>query len=546
MVKLIKPAKPTLETRNVSLVSFQNSEILQQKAFEERRSIVHGITLVIFAAQFFVLLVSVLLIFLGVSVFAFSIIGVIANLVLLSNLYLTRRVCSKSELEFATFLLPASMFLFVLLVNLIYQPGGSISAAFIMAAAFTGIVGLEVRKLTLLLILNGLGLVFTLINNYFLKFYPFDPLIASNRFIEVLLWLSIFMVTVGTVLVTAIRLNRSKLEVERHAAELSRVLSALDSSVKFSANVSADVSRVMATLEETSRTQSYQMQEQTSAFTEVATSLSELSNTASQIAALAEAATSFSSEMVKAAEHVMSTNDYSQDLATKGSQAVAETAASAHTGRNQMEVLGQRLLQLTEQMRRVSSVVELIDSIADETHLLALNAAIEAAGTGISSSDAGRRLQGERFGVIAQEIRNLAERSREATEEVRQFIGAMQASVAAAVLVAEESKKGVVATSARSTIAGAVIEQLIGLIKQNSHSASQILQAMQEIKVRCEEISIATLQQRTASYQISESVQGVSENSRAFAVQVNHLAVAVSQVSGRVDELTGTLTASVR
>jgi methyl-accepting chemotaxis protein len=282
-------------------------------------------------------------------------------------------------------------------------------------------------------------------------------------------------------------------------------------------------------------------QEQVAAVSEVTTSLEELNESASQIAASAASASEAANQTVQVATEVRETNEVVKSAVTEGNQAVEQAIDSVARVRNRIELLGQRLLHLTEQTRQVSSIIDIIEEIADETHLLALNASIEAAG-GISheeSSDATTRTtsRGDRFGVIALEVKNLSDRSREATEEVRQGIAEMQGAVAAAVLVAEEGKKETSAALSRSQIAGAVIEKLNEVISSSVSRADQILTSVEEVNLRCDEISVATSQQRTANQQILFTMRNIVEVSQQSAGVVTELSETAHRVNSHVNEL---------
>jgi methyl-accepting chemotaxis protein len=339
-------------------------------------------------------------------------------------------------------------------------------------------------------------------------------------------------------LVFAWRMNNAAEVSENQTDLLRELLVTLNTTTEFGVSLSRDLTGVTAELNSTSLEQASGAQQQVASVTEVTTSLEELNETASQIAANAEIAAMSANQGVTIANEVRENGELAQASVSEGEEAVEQTTTSVERVRNRIELLGQRLLYLTEQTRKVGSIIDIIDDIADETHLLALNASIEAAGSTGSNETAGPlNVRGERFGVIAQEVKNLSDRSRESTEEVREAITEMQGAVAAAVLVAEESKKDTAGALSRSQVAGMVIGKLSQVIAANAASAEQILRTVEEVNVRCEEIKIATGQQRSANQQILSTMRYISEVARDNANAVSGISGAVSRVNTRLDDL---------
>src|SRR5690606_34466294 len=136
---------------------------------------------------------------------------------------------------------------------------------------------------------------------------------------------------------------------------------------------------------------------------QVATAFQEMSATAQDVAHNA----------AQAAEAARNADQASRE----GLQVIDTTTASIELLANEMNVAMQEVEGLASSSEQIGSVLEVIRAIAEQTNLLALNAAIEAARAG----EAGRG-----FAVVADEVRNLASRTQESVEEIRQVIEGLQ------------------------------------------------------------------------------------------------------------------------
>jgi methyl-accepting chemotaxis protein len=118
----------------------------------------------------------------------------------------------------------------------------------------------------------------------------------------------------------------------------------------------------------------------------------------------------------KAIESASRTEEFS--LASQG--AIEKNLAGLEEIRVQMESIRATVEELAERTRKIGSITERVEDFADQSNLLALNATIEAARAG----DAGRG-----FGVVAQEIRDLADRSLQSTHEIRQTLTDIEVAI---------------------------------------------------------------------------------------------------------------------
>ena len=274
--------------------------------------------------------------------------------------------------------------------------------------------------------------------------------------------------------------------------------------------------------------------EQVAAVIEVTTSMEELSETALQIATNTVSVSQAANAALDAATEVKDVTARTVDVSETGRRAVDAAVFGIETVRDKIESLAERLLMLAERSRQISNIVALITSIADETHLLSLNAAIESAGAGEN---------GARFSVIANEVKSLADRSLDATREVRSVIGDVQTAIAAAVLAAEEGKKETIGAVELAYQAGEVIGNMSSVVETASTSALTIVDAVSSVVQLADEIALATRQQQSASDQVVQTLRSIGEVAREVAdgsATINQTVSALQNLSAELGMLEAT------
>ena len=148
----------------------------------------------------------------------------------------------------------------------------------------------------------------------------------------------------------------------------------------------------------------------TSSMIETATSINETSTTVEEVRQSAR----ISSDKAK---NVSETAQKTAQVSQSGQKAVEDNSKVMDNIRRQMDSIAQTIIQLSEQSQSIGGIIASVTDIADQSNLLAVNAAIEAARAGD---------QGKSFAVVAQEIKNLATQSKNATSQVRTILNDIQ------------------------------------------------------------------------------------------------------------------------
>jgi len=203
--------------------------------------------------------------------------------------------------------------------------------------------------------------------------------------------------------------------------------------------------------------------------------------------------------------------------ANQGGDVVTKTVNEMVEIKQEVNAAAAQVGELAAKADSIGQVLSVISDIADQTNLLALNAAIEAARAGE---------HGRGFAVVADEVRKLAERTQQATQEVARSVNAIQEGTKGAV----EKIQGCTERVGRGS----------ELAKNAGEALKQIVSGSNDVRVAIESISAAAQQQSTASEEVSRSMEqirsGTRESSEA-AQQASQAASALSQQSERLREI---------
>jgi len=181
------------------------------------------------------------------------------------------------------------------------------------------------------------------------------------------------------------------------------------------------------------------------------------------------------------------------------------------------------ITKLEEDSSSIGMVLDVIKGIAEQTNLLALNAAIEAARAGE---------QGRGFAVVADEVRTLASRTQESTNEIQAMIERLQAGTRDAVKVMMHAKELGEDGSAQTEATAEALAEISGSVKSINDMTTQIAGAAEEQTAVTEEMS------RNIT-NITEASESTLQGSIQTAETTEHLKSLSEQLHGVLDEFSG-------
>lgn len=229
-----------------------------------------------------------------------------------------------------------------------------------------------------------------------------------------------------------------------------------------------------AELQASANQQATGVKEQVTSMNEINTTISELLATSRQIAESAQRVAQIASETTASARD----GDGTVDRATQSILGI----------RRQVDQIVNHMLDLGKKSQQIGSVLDIVSELAEQTNILSINATIEAAGAGES---------GRRFGVVADEIRKLAERVAASAKEIRTLIDDVRSSVNTTVMATETGSKAVDSGSRQFGEVAAVFKQIVRLVDTTTEAAR--------------EIELSTKQQTTAVEQVNIAVTNVAQ-----------------------------------
>jgi len=239
---------------------------------------------------------------------------------------------------------------------------------------------------------------------------------------------------------------------------------------------------------------------------QVATAMNEMAATVQEVARNAEEA----SEAALVADQ----------QAREGDRVVAESIAQIERLATEMNHSSQAMGQLKSESDKIGSVLDVIKSVAQQTNLLALNAAIEAARAG----EAGRG-----FAVVADEVRSLAQRTQQSTEEIEALIAGLQSGTQQVASSMDASRELTASSVELTRRAGTSLETITQTVSSIQAMNQQIAAAAEQQSAVAEEINRSVMNVRD----VSDQTSAASEETAASSVELARLGTHLQGLVGK-------------
>jgi len=211
---------------------------------------------------------------------------------------------------------------------------------------------------------------------------------------------------------------------------------------------------------------------------------------------------------------VTASSDQSYALSKESMTAILQMGENVQKIKNQMDNISQSLLNLSEQSQMIAEIIAAVDEIAEQSNLLAVNAAIEAAKAGE---------HGKGFAVVAQEVKSLADQSKQSTRQVRKILTDIQKATSGALMAVEQGNKEMQQGGDKMNQVDAAMRAIADSLSKSVQLVQQIAYAVEQQFTGIDQINSAMNNVKTASAQNADAARNLEQVAASISDSGNKL-----------------------
>ncbi|MFB2922964.1 methyl-accepting chemotaxis protein [Aerosakkonema funiforme] len=274
------------------------------------------------------------------------------------------------------------------------------------------------------------------------------------------------------------------------SAGITRTVERATSAIASSSN------QIAATIEEQERTVS----QQAASVNQTTTTMDELGASSQQTAGQAQA-------VATAAQQALS-------LTATGTEAVENTLEEMSVLREKVGAIANEISRLSDRTNQIASISSLVSDLANQTNMLALNAAVEAVRAGE---------QGKGFGVVASEIRKLADQSKKSAEKINALVSDIQKAISSTVMVTDEGTM--------------TVEQSVKIAQKTAQSFAGVTEAINNVVLCSQQISLSSKQQAIAIEQVVDAMNALNRAAAETASGISQTRIGTQKLNDAAQSL---------
>lgn len=263
--------------------------------------------------------------------------------------------------------------------------------------------------------------------------------------------------------------------------------------------------------------------QQAASVNETTTVMDELGSSSRQSSQQAESAAEDARWVLQQAEEGATGARQVLTLATAGNKVVGQTLAVMSDLQEKVGVSAQQIMRLSEQTSQIGNITTVVTALANQTNMLALNASVEAVRAGES---------GKGFGIVAAEIRRLADQSKKSADKINNLIVDIQNAINSTVMSTDEGIKtvgeAIKFSNQTSEAFSGVTQSISDTILKNQENS---LTAINDITLKNKQIALTAKQQAIAIEQVVEAMNNINSGAKQTAIGIGQTKVGTQQLT---------------